>query len=80
MQSPPAAGEGIRSPVSRLSDRELEVFEAIGHGRSTSAIAESLKLSVKTVETHRENIKRKLGLASSGELMQRAWLWILSGE
>ena len=68
------------SPVTRLSDRELEVFEAIGHGRSTRTIAENLKLSVKTVETHRENIKRKLGLASSGELIQRAWQWILSGE
>jgi DNA-binding NarL/FixJ family response regulator len=68
------------SAVPRLSDRELEVFEAIGRGRSTRAIAESLNLSVKTIETHRENIKRKLFLKNSTELVQRAWLWTLMGE
>jgi DNA-binding NarL/FixJ family response regulator len=68
------------SAVARLSDRELEVFEAIGHGRSSRVIAESLHLSVKTVETHRENIKRKLSLRNSTELVQRAWQWVLSGE
>ena len=68
------------SAVPRLSDRELEVFEAIGRGRSTRAIAESLNLSVKTVETHRENIKRKLSLKNSTELVQRAWQWTLMGE
>ena len=68
------------SAVSRLSDRELEVFEAIGHGRSTRLIAESLNLSVKTVETHREKVKRKLGLKNSTELVQRAWQWVLMGD
>jgi len=68
------------SSIPRLSDRELEVFEAIGRGRSTRAIAETLNLSVKTVETHRENIKRKLSLKNSTELVQRAWQWTLLGE
>ena len=53
-----------QSPVHTLSDRELEVFELIGRGRSTKDIAKQLHLSVKTVETHREKIKAKLGLAS----------------
>ena len=48
-----------RSPVETLSDRELEVFEAIGRGRTTGEIAAHLHLSVKTVETHREKIKAK---------------------
>lgn len=71
----------VRSPepVDALSDRELEVFEAIGHGRSTRAIADELRLSVKTIETHRENIKRKLGLANHTDLIRRAWQWVLEG-
>jgi len=77
--TPRGRGDGASS-IPRLSDRELEVFEAIGRGRSTRAIAESLNLSVKTVETHRENIKRKLSLKNSTELVQRAWQWTLMGE
>ncbi len=67
-------------PIAKLSDRELEVFEAVGRGRRTRAIADQLKLSVKTVETHRENIKRKLGLTSNTELIQRSFRWILEQE
>lgn len=66
-------------PVGALSDRELEVFEAIGRGRTTRSIAEELRLSIKTIETHRENIKRKLGLANHTELIRRAWQWVLEG-
>ena len=51
------------SPIERLSDREFEVFQMIGHGVGPSEIAEKLGLSVKTVETHRERIKEKLNLA-----------------
>jgi len=66
-----------RSPVETLSDRELEVFEAIGRGRTTGEIAAHLHLSVKTVETHREKIKAKLGLKSAAELYQYAVRWVL---
>jgi DNA-binding NarL/FixJ family response regulator len=66
-----------RSPVETLSDRELEVFEMIGRGRSTAEIAALLHLSVKTVETHREKVKAKLGLRSGGELHQYAVRWVL---
>jgi DNA-binding NarL/FixJ family response regulator len=64
-------------PIDRLSNRELEVFWLIGQGLSTTEIAERLTISVKTVETHREKIKRKLGLSSAGELMRYAVQWDL---
>ncbi|WP_295542088.1 response regulator transcription factor [uncultured Thiohalocapsa sp.] len=63
------------SSIEDLSDRELEVFGLIGQGLSTSKIAERLHLSVKTIETHREKIKRKLQLATGGELVRHAVQW-----
>jgi DNA-binding NarL/FixJ family response regulator len=68
-----AAREGIEA----LSDRELEIFELIGRGRSTRTIAQQLNLSVHTIETHRENIRAKLNLRSGSELVQRAVQWVL---
>jgi len=68
------------SPVEKLSDRELEVFESIGKGMGTGAIAADLSLSVKTIESHRANIKTKLGLHSAGELMRRAIQWSLDAR
>lgn len=65
------------SPISTLSDRELEVFEQIGRGVTTRLIAEKLHLSPKTVETYRENIKAKLNLANATELTQHAVQWVL---
>jgi DNA-binding NarL/FixJ family response regulator len=61
-----------RSPIERLSDRELEVFRLIAEGLGTRQVAETLCLSVKTVESHRARIKDKLGIKSSIELAQRA--------
>ena len=61
--------------VDSLSNRELEVFEMIGRGLSTKEIAENLHLSVKTIETYRENIKRKLNLESGNELIRYAVHW-----
>ena len=58
--------------VSQLSNRELEVFTMIGDGVSTKRIAQQLALSIKTVETYRGNIKRKLGLEDSAELVNYA--------
>ncbi len=62
--------------VDTLSDRELEVFELVGRGHSTRAIAERLKLSVKTIETHRAHIKQKLNLNDASELVHRAFHWV----
>jgi len=64
-------------PVGTLSDRELTVFEQIGKGFSTADIAESMHLSVKTVETYRARIKDKLGITGPTELVQRAVQWVL---
>ena len=55
-----------------LSDRELEVFALIGQGRETREIAESLFISVKTVETYRQRLKEKLGITSNTELIRNA--------
>lgn len=65
------------SPIASLSNRELEVFSLIGHGMTTHEIAERLKLSSKTVETHRERIKLKMNLRNASELSCRAVLWVL---
>lgn len=65
------------SPVKSLSDRELQVFEMIGRGLNTKQIATRLGLSNKTIESHRENIKAKLGLVNAIELTREALRWIL---
>lgn len=62
--------------VASLTNRELEIFEHIGRGRQLSDIASALSISTKTVETHREHIKKKLGLGSSTELARFAVAWI----
>ncbi len=67
-----------RSPIERLSDRELEVFQLIGIGVGTRHIAERLSRSVKTVETYREHIKQKLDLKDATELTQAAIQWLQS--
>ena len=64
------------SPVKRLSDREFEVFQLIGQGIGTRAIAGRLHLSVKTVEVHRANIKAKLNLTTATELVHYAVRWL----
>lgn len=74
------APRSSRSPIERLSDRELEVFELIGRGQGASEIANKLNLSVKTIETHRANIKRKLNLASANELTRSAVQWSLENN
>jgi DNA-binding NarL/FixJ family response regulator len=64
-------------PVHSLSNRELEVFQLIGQGVTTSAIAEKLYLSVHTIDTHREKLRHKLGLKTGTELMRYAVQWVL---
>lgn len=63
--------------VSSLSDRELEVLRLIAQGMTPSKMAEQLHLSVKTVDAHREKIKRKLGMSSASELLRYAVQWSL---
>lgn len=59
----------------QLSDREAEVVRFIGGGLTTREIAEELHLSVKTIESYRANVKRKLGLKSGAELARYAYDW-----
>jgi DNA-binding NarL/FixJ family response regulator len=66
-----------KAGIDALSDRELEVFGLLGKALTTREIAKRLNLSVKTVETHRENIKAKLGLKNHNELIRRAVEWWL---
>jgi DNA-binding NarL/FixJ family response regulator len=63
------------SPLEQLSDRELEVLQLIGQGRSTRQIATALHIDVKTIETYRSRIKIKLKLNNSTELSQHAQHW-----
>ncbi|TCO86830.1 LuxR family two component transcriptional regulator [Chthoniobacter flavus] len=71
--APPARGSN--SPVQTLTDREFDVFQLIGQGKSTKEIAAQLHLSHKTVAVHRGHIKDKLGLTSSAELVHQAIRW-----
>jgi DNA-binding NarL/FixJ family response regulator len=64
-----------RSRVEQLSDRELEVFQLLGQGKSTSEIADELHLSLKTVQAYCVRAKEKLGLTTAVELLREAILW-----
>nr|NJM03771.1 response regulator transcription factor [Desulfobacula sp.] len=64
------------SPLTRLTDRELEIFRLIGQGLSSKEIAVQLAISIKTVGTYRERIKEKLDLKNSGELVRHAVIWV----
>jgi DNA-binding NarL/FixJ family response regulator len=63
------------TPLEDLSKRELQVFELIGQGQRTRQIAQALNVSVKTIESHRQHIKEKLGLNNGHELVQHAIQW-----
>ena len=71
----PEAPDEVTAPVDTLSDRELEVFLLIGQGFAPRHIADQLDLSVKTIETHRRHLKRKLRLETSAELVRYAVAW-----
>ena len=68
------------SPLEELSDRELEVFGMIGRGLETRLIAESLNISMKTVQVYCSRIKEKLKLANANELLREAFRWHEAGK
>jgi DNA-binding NarL/FixJ family response regulator len=72
-----ATRDRFDTPVDRLSDRELEIFDRIGRGMTTQQIGESLFLSPKTVQTYRQRIKEKLGLETAAELSTQATRWVV---
>ncbi len=77
-----AAGGGYSSgnPVDRLSTRELQILHMIGKGMSTRETAHSLNLSIKTVESHRQRVKRKLNLSTGAQLVQYAVNWFSNSD
>ncbi len=66
-------------PLERLTDRELEVFELIGNGKSNQDIACQLGISPRTVDVHRAHIREKLGLEDGNALTRHAIRWIEVG-
>jgi DNA-binding NarL/FixJ family response regulator len=66
-----------KSPIENLTNRELEIFRMIGEGLTSGAIAERLFLSPYTIDSHRENIKRKLDISNAAELSRAAVQWLL---
>ncbi len=68
------------NPIDRLSNRELQILHMIGKGMSTRETAHSLNLSIKTVESHRQRIKRKLNLSTGTQLVQYAVNWFTGRE
>jgi DNA-binding NarL/FixJ family response regulator len=67
---------GSSSPIEKLTDREFEVFQLIGQGKSTRDIAEQLHLSPKTVDVHRTHLKEKLELKDATALIRHAVRWV----
>jgi DNA-binding NarL/FixJ family response regulator len=70
-------GADARSPIDRLTDRELEVFELIGEGRTTREIGCRLRVGLTTVDTYRARIKEKLQLENAARLHSEASRWVL---
>ncbi len=71
---------GSHSPVEKLSDREFEVFQLIGQGKSTREIASQLGISPKTVDVHRGHIKERLELKDATALIRHAVRWVESQD
>lgn len=81
------AGNGLRQaggrrsgPGQMLSRRQFEIFEMIGRGMDSQAIADKLNLSPRTVDVHRANIRNSLGLGSANEVLRSAVLWARDKE
>jgi DNA-binding NarL/FixJ family response regulator len=68
------------NPIDRLSNRELQILHFIGKGTSTREIAVALDLSVKTVESHRQRIKKKLRIKDASQLIRYAVNWFAGRE
>ncbi|MCA9024322.1 MAG: response regulator transcription factor [Planctomycetaceae bacterium] len=73
-------GRPEMSAIESLSDRELQVFELLGEGKTVRDIAAQLKLSPKTIESYRENLKTKLGIAGGTQLLRHAVQWVLENR
>jgi DNA-binding NarL/FixJ family response regulator len=68
------------SGIEQLTDRELEVFELIGRGRTTREIGRALRLGTTTIDTYRARIKTKLAIQNSSQLVHEAVRWVEAGQ
>jgi DNA-binding NarL/FixJ family response regulator len=68
-------GRAVLGGTETLTDREMQIFQLIGRGKSTREIAGELNVSVHTIDSHREHIRAKLDLRTGAELIQRAVHW-----
>lgn len=68
----------VADPIERLSNRELQVLSLIGRGLSSREAADTLGVSIKTIESHRQSLKRKLNLLTNAQLLQFAINWYAS--
>ena len=73
-------GIPVETSTDILSDREFEVFRLIGNGFSAKEISRQLNVSVHTVDCHRRNIKKKLKVRYSSDLLKYAIQWVLSSS
>jgi DNA-binding NarL/FixJ family response regulator len=73
-------GRQGQTPVAGLTEREFDVFQLIGQGLGTKAIAQRLHISGKTVETHRSNLRRKLKQETSAKLASHAARWAATNQ
>jgi DNA-binding NarL/FixJ family response regulator len=80
LQKLAAGANYVSNPIERLSNRELQILHMIGKGMSTKETAHALNLSIKTVESHRQRIKRKLNLNTGTQLVQFAVNWFTGRE
>lgn len=69
------SSDAAKSPIEHLSDRELEVFGLLGRGFETRRVADTLNVSIKTVQAYCVRIKQKLGLTTAAELVYEAIRW-----
>jgi len=64
----------INEKLKILTKREKQILHLIGIGKNNNTIASELDLSISTIETHRKNIRKKLGLVGNGKLLEYAIL------
>lgn len=69
-----------RANIEALTDRELEVFELLGQGATTTEVAKVLKISTKTVQAYCTNMRKSLQLANTNQLIRRAVHFVLEGQ
>lgn len=72
--------ESTSNRLAELTNRELQILELIAEGLTNQAMAQQLSLSVKTIENHRENIKRKLHLENANALVRYALHWSMENH